>query len=108
MGLSLFLLVLFLFCGLVYARATKALQRLDELRLISEGQTGPGNLATAAANLARRMGMTLAPSGEELRAFCEANGHGETYKRATRHLYGSIAIALLCAGAILMLSPAKP
>jgi hypothetical protein len=107
MTLPLILLVLFLVCGLIYARASKELQRLDKLRLQNDPPPNPDNMLGSATEFARKMGVTLAPGGEELKKYCERNGHGDAYNRANRRLYGAILIALMCAYFIIKMSPAK-
>lgn len=95
--LSSVLLVLFVACALIYARATRELVRLDRLRLETEPPKLPDDMLGAATRFARQMGITLAPGGDELKSFCERHGHGDAYKRANRRLYGAILVALCCA-----------
>lgn len=103
--LSFALLVLFVVCGLVYARASKTLNSLDKLRLQLEPPAQPQAMLHAATQFARKMGIPLAPGNEELRAFCVRHGHGDDYSRANRLLLGSILVALACAVLIVRLGP---
>ena len=103
--LSLALLVLFLFCGLVYARASKQLNAFDKLRMEKEPPEAPNAMLHAATQFARKMGIPMAPGNDELKAFCERHGLGADYKRANQRLFGSIIVALMCAVAIIRLGP---
>lgn len=105
--LSWALLVLFVFCGLFFARASKRLNKLDKLRLEKEPPPAPAPMLHAATEFARRMGIPMAPGGEELKSFCERNGLGAEYHRANRVLYGAIILALACAFFIIKLGPLK-
>lgn len=107
MWIQVALLVLFVFCGLVYSRATKALVALDKLRLETEPPAAPENILGAATDFARKMGITLAPGGTELKSFCERHGLGAEYQRQNRRLFGAILVALACAYFIIKMSPAK-
>jgi hypothetical protein len=44
----------------------------------------------------KKMGLAIAPGGEELKAFCEKNGLAGEYRRANFQLYGAIVLAFLC------------
>jgi hypothetical protein len=103
--LSFALLVLFVFCGLFYARASKQLNAFDKLRLEKEPPPIPDSMLHSATQFARKMGVPLAPGNDELKAFCERQGLGADYKRANRMLFGSILVALVCAYAIIRLGP---
>lgn len=103
--LSFALLVLFLFCGLVYARASKQLNALDKLRMELEPPEAPNAMLHSATQFARKMGVPLAPGNDELKAFCERQGLGTDYKRANQNLFGAIIVALMCAFAIIRLGP---
>jgi hypothetical protein len=105
MTIQFALLIVFLYCGLIYSRATKELIALDELRIAKESPSLPKGLVKAG-NVARRM-FTFAPGGEELEKFCERNGFADKYRDQNRRLYGAIAVALVCAAVILWLTPAK-
>jgi hypothetical protein len=107
MSLSVVLLIVFVACGFVYGQASKDLQRLDKLRITTEPPPLPDNILGAATDFARKMGITLAPGGAELKSFCDRHGHGETYTRANRRLYGAIIVALACAYFIIRLGPGK-
>lgn len=107
MSLPVILLIVFLVCGLVYGRASKELQRLDKLRIEKEPPPLPENMLGAATDFARKMGITLAPGGEELKRFCDKHGHGAAYSSANRRLYGAIVVALLCAFIIIKMGPGK-
>jgi hypothetical protein len=107
MALQLALFVVFLICGLVYGRASKELQRLNQLRLDKESPPPPTTAAEAAASFARKLSLKLSPGGEELKLFCERNGHAETFSRASRWLYASIMVALVCAYLILRIAAAE-
>jgi hypothetical protein len=103
--LSFVLLVLFVFCGLVYARASKQLNAFDKLRMEKEPPEAPNAMLHSATQFARKMGIPLAPGNDELKAFCERHGLGADYTRANQRLFGSIVVALLCALAIIRLGP---
>lgn len=103
--LSLALLVVFVVCGLVYARASKQLNAFDKLRMEREPPEAPNHLLHSATQFARKMGIPLAPGNDELKAFCDRQGLGADYARANRLLFGSILIALACAFAIIRLGP---
>jgi hypothetical protein len=107
---SFALLVLFVFCGLVYGRASKQLNAFDKLRMEKEPPEAPNDILHSATQFARKMGVPLAPGNEELKAFCERQGLGAAYQRANRMLFGAILVALVCAYAIIRLGPvtAKP
>ena len=102
---SFALLVLFIFCGLVYARASKALTRLDRLRLEKEPPAQPEPILHAATEFARRVGIPMAPGNEELKKFCARNGLTPEYTRANRMLFGAILVALACAYGVIKLGP---
>lgn len=106
--ISFALLVVFVLCGLVFARASKALNALDTLRLKTEPPEAPQHALHAATQFARRMGIPMAPGGEELKSFCERHGRGAEYARAHRLLFGSVLVALACAFVIIRLGPAVP
>ena len=106
--LSFALLTLFVFCGLVYARASKALNALDKLRHELEPPEMPQPMLHAATEFARKMGIPLAPGNEELKAFCARHGRAAEYQRANRMLFGSILVALAAAFLILRLGPMTP
>ena len=103
--LSFALLVLFVFCGLVYARASKQLNAFDKLRMEKEPPEAPNAMLHSATQFARKMGVPLAPGNEELKAFCQRQGLGADYTRANRMLFGSILVALACGYAIIRLGP---
>jgi hypothetical protein len=103
--LSFALLVLFVFCGLVYARASKQLNAFDTQRMEKEPPEAPNAMLHSATQFARKMGIPLAPGNDELKAFCERHGLGADYQRANRILFGSILVALACAFAIIRLGP---
>lgn len=107
MWFQIALLVLFVYCGLIYGRATKELVRLDKLRLEKEPPPAPDNILGAATDFARKMGITLAPGGTELKGFCERNGLADEYQRHNRRLYASILVALMCAYLIIKFSAGK-
>jgi hypothetical protein len=105
---SFVLLVVFLFCGLAYARATKELNRLDKIRIEKEPPKDPDATLGAATEFARRMGIPMAPGGDVLKDYCARNGLSNEYTRANRLLFGSILIALACAYFIIKFGPVKP
>ena len=105
--LSFALLVVFIFCGLIYARASKTLTRLDRLRLEKEPPAQPEPILHAATEFARRVGIPMAPGNEELMAFCARNGLTPEYTRANRLLFGSLLVALACAYGVIKLGPIK-
>jgi hypothetical protein len=102
---ALALLVVFLLAALVYARATKDMQRLDKIRLEREPPPPPEALLGAATDFMRKMGLPMAPGGRELEQFCARNGLQSDYDRANRKLLGAIAVAGLCIAAIVWLGP---
>ena len=97
----------FLACGLVYARASKTLTRLDLQRLEKEPPAQPQPILHAATEFARRVGIPMAPGNDELKAFCARHGLTPEYTRANRLLFGAILVALACAYGIIKLGPAK-
>lgn len=99
--LSLTLLTLFIVCGLVFARASKELSRLDKLRLEKEPPPNPDPILGAATEFARRMGIPMAPGGEQLKDFCRRHGLSASYDRANRLMYTSIGVAIMCAFVII-------
>jgi magnesium-transporting ATPase (P-type) len=103
--LSLALLTLFIVCGLVFARASKELSRLDRLRLEREPPPNPDPILGAATEFARRMGIPMAPGGEVLKDFCRRHDLIAAYDRANRLMYGSIVVAVLCAAIVIKLGP---
>jgi hypothetical protein len=103
--LSFALLVLFVFCGLVYARASKQLNAFDKLRMEKEPPEAPNAMLHSATQFARKMGIPLAPGNDELKAFCDRQGLSADYQKANRLLFGSILVALGCAFAIIRLGP---
>jgi hypothetical protein len=106
--LSLALLTLFIVCGLVFARASKELSRLDKLRLEKEPPPNPDPILGAATEFARRMGIPMAPGGEVLRDFCRRHDLTARYDRANRLMYTSIIVAIACAAIVIKLGPVKP
>jgi hypothetical protein len=106
--ISLALLVVFIFSGLVYARSSKALIKLDKIRLEKEPPASPDTSVTGAATeFARRIGIPMAPGGDELKGFCERHGLSAEYHRANRSLFGAIIVALACGYIIIKLGPMK-
>lgn len=93
---SLLLLALFTACAFVYGWSTRRLVKLDKLRLEKEPPPLPEATLGAATEFAKRMGLTIAPGNDDLKAFCERNGLGIDYRNANRWLYGSIAVAFVC------------
>ena len=93
---SLLLLAVFTACAFVYGWSTRRLVKLDKLRLEKEPPPLPDATLGAATEFAKRMGLTIAPGNDELKAFCERNGHGIAYRNANRWLYGSIIVAFVC------------
>lgn len=105
---SLALLTLFIVCGLVFARASKTLGRLDKLRLEKEPPPAPDPFLGAATEFARRMGIPMAPGGDVLKDFCRRHALIAEYDRANRLMYGSIIVAVACAAIVIMLGPITP
>jgi hypothetical protein len=106
--ISFGLLVIFLWCGLVYSRASKEMVRLDKLRLEREPPDAPKAILGAATEFMRKMGLPMAPGGDELKAFCARNGLSQEYDRANNRLLGSIVVAVTCVVAILWLGGKQP
>lgn len=90
------LVAVFTACALVYGWATRRLVKLDKLRLEKEPPPLPDATLGAATEFAKRMGLTIAPGNDDLKAFCERNGLGIEYRNANRWLYSAIAIAFVC------------
>jgi hypothetical protein len=105
---SIALLTLFIVCGLVFARASKTLGRLDKLRLEKEPPPNPDPIIGAATEFARRMGIPMAPGGEILKDFCRRHGLIQEYDRANRLMYTSIIVAIACAVIVIKLGPITP
>lgn len=105
--ISIALLVVFLWCGLMYSRANKELLRLDKLRLEKEPPETPQAILGAATAFMRKMGLPLAPGGDELKAFCARNGLAAEYERANNRMIGSIVVALMCIVGILWIGSPK-
>ncbi len=101
---SLILLVVFLIAALVYARASKAMQRLDTIRLEREPPDAPTAALGAATEFLNKMGMPMAPGGDELKAFCERQGLGPDYQRANRQMLGAITVAAFSIAVVLWLA----
>jgi hypothetical protein len=76
--------------------STRRLVRLDKLRLEKEPPAAPDAMLGAATDFMRKMGLTLAPGGDELRDFCNRHGLASEYRSANRMLYASIVIGVAC------------
>jgi hypothetical protein len=104
---SFALLLVFLACALIYARANQELVRLDKLRLAKEPPKLPDTMPPALKNFIQRIGMPKMSGSDELKDFCARNGLTADYDRANRRLYGSILVGLACCYFILKIGPQK-
>jgi hypothetical protein len=107
MALQIALLVLFLFCGFIYQRASREVLGLERLRLEKESAHVQGVTPAMITKAVRQMKLKVLVGSEELKEFCGKNGLADAYQRAVRRMYGAMLVAGMCIYFIIRFAPAK-